>query len=122
MCIHGHTLTITVDERAGMGGDERSCSYTAHDAPAIARMPAGSSTATAFPRRRDRDVVDSVRHMSQALLKGTAVARRLGLSAQRVRQMDDVLKPMRTEDGTRIYRADEVERVAARRDAQRGRR
>jgi hypothetical protein len=111
-------LRAAIGHERGAGGDSIAPHYT----PPIDRMPAGSSSATACPHRRDRAVVDSVHHMSQALLKGTAVARRLGLSAQRVRQMDDVLKPMRTEDGTRIYRADEVERVAARRDAQRGRR
>jgi len=56
------------------------------------------------------------------LLKPTAVARRLGVSAERVRKMDDVLRPMRTEDGTRLYRADDVERIAAARDAKKGNR
>jgi DNA-binding transcriptional MerR regulator len=55
------------------------------------------------------------------LLRPNSVARRLGVSAARVRQMDDVLRPLRTEDGARLYRADDVERVAGMRDAARSR-
>lgn len=58
--------------------------------------------------------------MSNVLLKPQSVARRLGVSAARVRQLDDELKPMRTEDGSRLYAADDVERFAALRDVKRG--
>lgn len=56
---------------------------------------------------------------TQALMRPHAVARRLGLSAARVRQMDDELKPVRTDDGFRLYHPDEVERVAAAREDRR---
>lgn len=47
------------------------------------------------------------------------VARRLNLSTDRVKRpdMDLVLKPIRTGDGRRFYRADQVEIVAAERAA-----
>ncbi len=54
--------------------------------------------------------------MSNVLLKPTAVAARLRLGPQRVRQLDGDLRPLRTEDGIRLYLLDEVEAYAARRD------
>ncbi len=59
--------------------------------------------------------------MTQLLLKPKSVARRLGVTPARVRQLDDDLKPLRTECGARFYLADDVERYAARRDARRAR-
>ncbi len=41
----------------------------------------------------------------------------LGLSTERVRQLDDVLEPMRTARGQRIYRREIVERYASERAA-----
>ena len=46
--------------------------------------------------------------MTHALLLTTqSVARRLGVSSARVRQMDDILQPIFCEDGTRVYALDE---------------
>lgn len=55
--------------------------------------------------------------MTGTLLEPAAAARRLGVSAWRVRKMDDLLKPMRTEHGTRLYHADVIDELAARRHA-----
>lgn len=43
------------------------------------------------------------------------VANRLGVSATRVHDLDDVLQPVRTPNGTRIYSAERVDAVAAER-------
>jgi hypothetical protein len=55
------------------------------------------------------------------LISQTAAAERLGLSTKRVRELDDELRPIRVEGGSRVYRADAVdavvrERAAARKD------
>ena len=51
------------------------------------------------------------------LLSQTATARRLGLSISHVRRMDGALRPIRVEGGARVYPADHVERVAAKRQS-----
>jgi len=45
------------------------------------------------------------------------VARMLGVSDQRVRQLDDILKPDRTATGVRLYDPARIEKVAAKRAA-----
>ncbi len=53
-------------------------------------------------------------------LSASDVARLLGLSVGRVRQLDAELHPQRTPSGRRIYRRGKVERFAAERAAGRG--
>lgn len=55
------------------------------------------------------------------LLRPCSVARRLGVSTARVRQMDDDLRPLFTEDGARLYRVADVDRVLGMRLARGGR-
>lgn len=49
----------------------------------------------------------------EKLLRTKSVARILDLTPTRVRQLDDELQPLFTEDGARLYRRADVERVAA---------
>ena len=62
---------------------------------------------------------------SEAVIRRPAllgeVARRLGYSPIWVRRLDDVLRPLRTSTGSRVYCMDIVERVAAEREASRSR-
>jgi excisionase family DNA binding protein len=50
------------------------------------------------------------------------VARRLGITPCRVRQLADAgrIPSVRTADGIRLYRVDDIERIAAERAARRG--
>jgi DNA-binding transcriptional MerR regulator len=57
--------------------------------------------------------------MGEALLQVGSVARRLGLSVHRIRQLDDVLKPQRTLEGRRLYESALVDAYAAEREAAR---
>ena len=47
------------------------------------------------------------------LLRTKSVATMLGLTPTRVRQLDAELRPLLTEDGARLYRRADVDRVAA---------
>ena len=47
-------------------------------------------------------------------------ARLLGISQQRLRKMDDKLKPIIGANGRRMYDARDVDRLAGERDAKRG--
>jgi DNA-binding transcriptional MerR regulator len=53
----------------------------------------------------------------KSLLTPAVVARQLGISPERVRQLDGTLKPKRTETGVRVYDQDVVDEFAGRRDA-----
>ena len=54
-------------------------------------------------------------HNQPKLIGTSAAARILGVSEETVRKYDAQLKPLRTEDGRRMFRADAVERLAAER-------
>ncbi|MDX2088975.1 MAG: hypothetical protein SFX73_14055 [Kofleriaceae bacterium] len=57
--------------------------------------------------------------MNETLIGTGLAARLLGLSQQRVRQLDDHLRPVIGPTGRRRYDRATVERFAARRDAER---
>ena len=59
--------------------------------------------------------------MKQMLMTTASVARRLGITPSRVRQLADTkrIATERTAEGVRLYRLDDVERVARERAARR---
>jgi len=50
------------------------------------------------------------------LFSPTEVARRLGVTPSRLRQMDELLKPIRVIGGSRVYVAKYIDRAAGSRD------
>jgi hypothetical protein len=63
-----------------------------------------------------------MRHLEAPLLTTAGVARELGLTPARIRQLDAELRPVRTAAGGRLYTSAAVERVRAERAAAKARR
>ncbi len=69
---------------------------------------------------RHGPILHCMEHVTRnQFLMAADVARRLGIAPATVRGMDDVLQPVRARNGTRLYDAELVERVAKAREAAR---